>query len=125
MIRAKIGHLCKRYLCGIAHEIANAAMEVRRRVVKVLSLFNTDQVGNLRREQRTAVPARDSSSVFFHCYQCAVLRLGDVLQPLIRIVLQPWHTIRLIEPASERARPHVEWRRPSHYTVLSFEEIGP
>jgi hypothetical protein len=88
MMRAELRHLGKRYLRGVPHEVANAAMEVLRRMVDVLAVFKTDQIGNLGWEERTAVPPGDNAAISLLGDYGAIFSLGDFSQSLVRVILQ-------------------------------------
>src|SRR5262249_20215702 len=47
--------------CRIAHDVTDTPVQVCRRVVDIFAVFDADQIGNLRREQRASVPASNAA----------------------------------------------------------------
>src|SRR6476620_4876179 len=98
MIRAKIGDLGKAHLGRVAHEVANSAVEMSRRMVEIFPVFDADEVRDLGREEDAAVPASNSTAHAFRGYQCIVLGRSKARQPLVGIVLQPRYAPCLVQP---------------------------
>jgi hypothetical protein len=96
MMRAEVRDLSEAYLGRVTHQVADSAVEMCRRMVDILPVLDSDQVGYLGRKKYAAVPASDSSTHALFCNERAIVGSSDVFQPEIRIVLQPRYTPRLV-----------------------------
>ena len=57
-VRAEIGRVAVGDERRVSHQIAGAAMLVRRCVIDVFAILDADEIGNFRRIVRAAIPAR-------------------------------------------------------------------
>jgi len=102
MVRAEIDCLRVANQGGIPHQVADSAVEMRGGCVQILSILDSDQIGDLRREERAAVPADDRTTLTEHPGVLTKVLYREILEPLVRIVSDPWH-LRLPK------QPHTEW----------------
>src|SRR6266567_1015567 len=122
MIRAKVGHLGEAHLSRVAHQVADRAMEMGRRVVDILPVLDTDEVRYLGREEYAAVPASDCASTSLLGNERVVLRRSDALQALVGIALQPRYAVCLVQPRAESPAAHEERRPASQHTIWGLDK---
>jgi hypothetical protein len=86
----------------VPHEIANASVQVARRVVEIFPILDLNEVGELRRIVQAPIPAGQTAAPSERRCQLAVLVVCQGLEPEIEIVRAPRHAECLVSLRSWR-----------------------
>jgi hypothetical protein len=96
-MRAKLNRSGRSDQSRILHQIAYIAMQVRCRVVDILSILYADQVRNFRGKQQAAIPTRQCSAGAMREVKRLILLLRHCLQALVHIIRFRGHSVSAIE----------------------------